>query len=393
MDPRSRAAPLSSWPLDPAVAHLNHGSFGACPHVVLDAQRAWRDRLEAATMRFFVLDWQDAIDVARAHLGAFLGADEPGLVFVPNATTGVATALDALITPGCDVVVTDHAYNACRNALDRVAAARGARVIIAHVEFPVRDPWQSVAAVLEAVTPATRVVLVDHVTSPTALVVDVAAIVRELAPRGIDIVVDGAHAPGMLGLDVAALAGVAAYAGNLHKWVCAPKGAGFLWVREDRRATVHPLVTSHGASLPADHPDRFLLEHDWTGTHDPSAYLSVPTAIDELARLAGGWPAFRAHAGAQARLMRDLACEVLGGAPAAPDAMLGTMAAIPIALPAGTSPRGFERRLLEHGWEASIVEWPALDGTYLRLSAHLYTALDDAARLCDHLRDLGVRGK
>jgi isopenicillin-N epimerase len=392
MDPRARAAPLAAFALDPDVVHLNHGSFGACPRVVLDAQRAWRDRIEAATMRFFVLEWQDAIDVARAHLGDFLGADQAGLVFSPNATTGIATALDGLVPAGADIVTTDHAYAACRNALDRVAAARGARVVTAHVDFPVRDPGQAVAAVLEAVTPATRVVLVDHVTSPTGIILDVAAIVRELAPRGIDVIVDGAHAPGMLPLEIDALAGVAAYAGNLHKWVCAPKGSGFLWVREDRRGAVRPLVTSHGASLPADHPDRFYLEHDWTGTHDPSGYLSIPTAIDEVARLGGGWNAVRAHAHTQVLLMREVINGVLGGTPAAPDAMIGTMASIPIALPAGTSPRAFERRLLEHGWEASIVEWSRLQGVYLRVSAHVYTALEDAANLVVHLRDLGVRG-
>jgi isopenicillin-N epimerase len=392
MDPRSRAAPLEAFALDPAIVHLNHGSYGACPRVVLDAQRAWRDRMEAATMRFFVLDRQDALDVARAHLADFLGAEEAGLVFVPNATTGVATALWGLVDDGAEIVTTDHAYAACRNALERVAAARRARIVTAHVEFPVRDPGQAVASLLAAVTPATRVVLLDHVTSPTALVLDAAAVVAALAPRGIDVVVDGAHAPGMLPLEIGALDGVAAYAGNLHKWVCAPKGAGFLWVREDRRARVRPLVTSHGASLPEDHPDKFFMEHDWTGTHDPSAFLSVPTAIDEIARLGAGWPATRARNHRLALLMRDRLGEILEAAPAAPDTMLGTMVAIPIRLPAGTLPRPFERRLLEHGWEAAIIEWSRLGGTYVRVAAHLYNTLDDAARLGEHLRGLGVRG-
>jgi isopenicillin-N epimerase len=257
-------------------------------------------------------------------------------------------------------------------------------VITAHVDFPARDPGQAVAAVLDAVTPGTRVVLLDHVTSPTALVLDVAAIVAALAPRGIDVVVDGAHAPGQLALDLAQLPGVAAYAGNLHKWVCAPKGAGFLWVREDLRARVRPLVQSHATT--------FRESHDWTGTHDPSAYLSVPAAIDEIARLGGGWPAVRAALHAQVLAMRTLLCEQLAAAPAAPDAMIGAMASIPITLPAGASPRGFERRLLEHGWEAAIADWPRLGGVYLRVSAHLYTSLDDAARLAAHLRSLGVRG-
>jgi len=386
-DPQVRAAPLDAFVLDPAVVHLNHGSFGACPRAVLAAQTAWRTRLEAATMRFFVLDWQDAVDAARARVAAFLGAEPAGLVFVPNATTGIATALDALVEPGAEVVTTDHGYAACRNGLDRIAAARGARVVTAHVEVPAR-PGQAADAIVAAVTPATRVVLVDHVTSPTALIVDVAAIVGALAPRGIHVIVDGAHAPGQLDLDLAGLAGVAAYAGNLHKWVCAPKGAGFLWVRDDLRGRVRPLVTSHGYT--AAMPDRFLLEHDWTGTHDPSPYLSAPAAIDEIARLGGGWAAVRARNHALALAMRDAVLAAIGGAPAAPDALLGAMASIPVALPAGATPRGLERDLLRDGWEVAIADWPQLGAVYLRVSAHLYSALDDAIRLGAHLRGLGV---
>ena len=378
---------LDAFLLDPDVIHLNHGSFGACPRAVLDVQSTWRARIEAATMRFFVLDWQEAIDAARARLADFLGADRAGLVFVPNATTAIATALDGLVPPGADLVTTDHAYAACRNALDRVAAARGARVITAHVDFPAR-PGQAVDAVLAAVTPATRLVLVDHITSPTALVIDVEAIVHELAPRGIHVVVDGAHVPGQLALDLGGLAGVAAYAGNLHKWVCAPKGAGFLFVRDDLRDAVRPLVTSHGYAVPP--PDRFLFEHDWTGTHDPTAYLSVPAALDEIARLGGGWPAVRDRNHALALAMRDVVAAALGGAPAAPDALIGSMVTLPVTLPAGTTPRGFERGLLNTGWEVWISEWPRLGAVYLRLSAHLYNTIDDAIRLAAHLRGLGV---
>ena len=376
------AAPLDAFALDPGIVHLNHGSFGACPRAVLDAQTAWRARIEAATMRFFVLDWQDAVDAARARLAAFLGADPEGLVFVPNATTAVATALDALVPPGADLVTTDHAYAACRNALDRVAAARGARVITAHVDLG----GDAAAAVLAAVTPATRVVLVDHVTSPTAMIVDVAAIVAELAPRGVHVIVDGAHAPGMLDLDLATLAGAAAYAGNLHKWVCAPKGAGFLSVRADLRDMVRPLVTSHGYHVPP--PDRFLFEHDWTGTHDPTAYLSVPAALDEIARLGGGWPAVRARNHDLAVAMREAVARGLGGAP--PDTPIGSMASMPVTLPAGATARGVERDLLRAGWEVALSEWPPLGKVLLRVSAHLYNQLDDAVRLAAHLRGLGV---
>ncbi len=381
MDLRTRAAPLDAFALDPAIVHLNHGSFGACPRAVLAEQQRWRDRIEAATMRFFVLDYQAALDAARTRLAQFLGCTEAGLVFVPNATTGVATALDALVPPGADVVTTDHAYAACRNALDRVATARGARVITAHVD-PSAGPAYHVEQIVSAITPQTRVLLIDHVTSPTALVLDVPAIVAALRGRPIEIVVDGAHAPGMLDLDLAALDDVAAYTGNLHKWVCAPKGAGFLWVHPRHVSRMRPLVTSHGHG--------FREAFDWTGTYDPSAILAVPAAIDEVGRLAGGWPAFRARGHALALAMRDVLHGALGGEPMAPATMIGTMAAVPVRLP--DNPRAFERGLLERGWEVAIADWPRLGAVYVRVSAHVYNELGEAERLAAHLVDLGARG-
>lgn len=372
---------LPAFALDPSVVHLNHGSFGACPRAVLEEQQRWRDRLEAATMRFFVLDYPPALAAARARLAELLRADADGLAFVPNATTGVAAALESLVPRDADVVTTDHAYAACRHALDRIVGGRGGRVITAHVEAPVRDPGQHVDAIVAAVTPKTRLLLLDHVTSPTGLVLDVAAIVRALRGRELMIVVDGAHAPGMLDLDVGAL-DVDVYVGNLHKWTCAPKGVGFLWAHPRHRDRLRPVVTSHGHTF----RDAF----DWTGTHDPSASLCVPAAIDEIARLGGGWPAVRDHNHRLVLAMRELLHAALGGAPLAPASMLGSMAAIAVTLPA--PPRDFERRLLEAGWEVAIADWPRLGAVYVRVSAHLYNTLHDAQLLAAHLVALGVRG-
>ena len=379
---------LEAFALDPAVVHLNHGSFGACPRAALAVQSAWRARMEAATMRFYVVEWRPALDEARAAVARFVGADPGGLAFVPNATTAVATALDALVGEGDEIVTTDHAYAACRNALDRVARTRGATVVTAHVPFPLTDPHAPTERILAAVTPHTRAVLLDHISSPTALVLDVATISRELSARGVHVIVDGAHAAGTLDLDLARLPGVAVYTSNLHKWPCAPKGVAFLHVRDDLRDTIRPLVTSHGATCAP--PERFLAEHDWTGTHDPSGYLAAPAAIEELARLGGDWPSLRARNHALALQMRDVLLERLGGTPPAPDALLGAMASIPVTLP--EPPRAFERRLLETGWEVAIADWTPLAATYIRVSAHVYNTLDDARRLADHLHALGVRG-
>src|SRR5437899_8079142 len=207
------------WTLDPAVAFLNHGSFGACPRTVLEAQQRLRERLERQPVRFFLRDFEPLLDDARSALAVFLGADPEGLVFVPNATTAVNAVLRSLaLAPGDQLLVTHHAYNACRNALDFVAAAARAEVVVVPVPFPLASADAVVEAVLARATPRTRLALLDHVTSPTGLVLPIERVVRELAGRGVDTLVDGAHAPGMLPPDLGP-PGAAYHAGHCHKWL------------------------------------------------------------------------------------------------------------------------------------------------------------------------------
>ncbi len=388
-----QAFAADAFVLDPEVLHVNHGSFGACPRAVLEHQAAIRARLEAATMRYFVLEYPAALDAARAAVAAYLGCDADGLAFVPNATHGVATALASVaLGAGDEVVTTDHAYRACRNALDRAAAAVGARVVVAPLALPARDAAAPIAAILGRVTTRTRLVLVDHVTSPTALVLDVAALARAL-PAHAALLVDGAHAPGMLDLAVGEV-GAAFYTGNFHKWTCAPKGAGFLWVAPGLRDRVHPLVTSHGATLPVTAArSRFRLEHDWTGTLDPSVYLSVPVAIETVAQLGGGWPRVRARNRALARLLRDDLADALAADPVDLTDAPASMSALAIELPAGADHLAVERSLLERGVEVPIVSHPGAPWPLVRVSAHLYNRRSDAARLAAALHAAGVRGR
>jgi isopenicillin-N epimerase len=247
------------------------------------------------------------------------------------------------------------------------------------------DPDAFVAAVAAAVTPRTRLAVLDHVTSPTALVLPLERIVPALAARGIQVVIDGAHAPGQIALDITAL-GATYYAGNNHKWLCAPKSTGFLVAGGPAR----PVVTSHGASPEYGPPNRLHAELDWAGTHDPTPHLCVPTALAALAAVAEP-AAIRARNHALVLALRDRVIDGLGGGAAhrlAPDDALGTMAAVPIRLPAGTPPLAVTQRLLRDGWELPIVDWSG--GPLVRISAHLYNHLGQAEPLVAKLRELGI---
>lgn len=385
----------SHWLLDPSITFLNHGSFGACPRVVLDRQSALREELEREPVRFFVFELEPMLEAARAEAAAFVGARPDDFVFVRNATEGVNAVLRSIeLCAGDELLTTDHAYGACKNVLDHVAAKSGARVVVVRIPFPLSSPDEVVERIVGAVSGRTRLALIDHVTSPTALVFPIERIVRELDARGVDTLVDGAHAPGMLDLDVSAI-GAAWYTGNFHKWTCAPKGAAFLAPREDKQSGLHPANISHGYATRRPRK-RLLEEFDWTGTQDPTPWLCVPDAIRFVGGLLdGGWPAVRAHNRALALEARAILCEALALEPPAPDSMIGSMAAL--CLPAGgdAPPSSalyadpLQRALLEeHRIQVPIPPWPAPPSRLVRVSAHLYDHPDEYRRLAAALRTL-----
>ncbi len=373
-----------NWLLDPKVTFLNHGAFGACPIPVLDFQRGIRDRLERQPLQFLARDLEPLLDQARAALAGFLGADAEDVVFVPNATAGVNTVLRSLdFGPEAEILVTNQEYNACRNAANYATGRQGARVVVVEIPFPLTHDDQVVNAVLAGLTPHTRLVLLDHIVSQTGLVLPVARLAAELAARGVDLLVDGAHAPGMLPLDLRTL-GATYYTGNLHKWLCAPKGAAFLYVRRDRQLPIRPLVISHGANSARTDRSRYLIEFGWPGTWDPSACLSVPEAIRYIGSLLpGGWPAVMARNRALALAARDLLCAALHIPAPCPDANIGSLAAVPLPdAPAHgwPTPPVFEFPLQERlrrsaGIEVPLMPWPAPPKRLLRVSAQLYNSL------------------
>jgi isopenicillin-N epimerase len=384
------------WALDPAITYLNHGSFGACPLPVLDAQRRLREQMEREPVQFLTRQAPLLLAAAREVLGRFIGAPPEGLAFVANATTGLNAVLQSLpLSAGDELLVTDCEYNASRNALDYAAARARARVVAVSLPFPLTNPESICEAVLRGVTSKTRLALLDHVTSQTALVLPIRELIGELEARGVRVLVDGAHAPGMLDLDIDSLA-PSYYAGNCHKWVCAPKGVGFLWVREDRREEVRPAVISHGANAPVPRSERFRAEFDWMGTSDPSAALAVPEAIRFLGSLLpGGWDELRARNRALALEARQLLADALRVELPCPAEMIGSMAAL--ALPASNrfpipenthafGPNPLRDALFrDHRIEVPLLLDPAGKTRLLRVSAQLYNNRRDYERLAEAL--------
>ncbi|MBI4820352.1 MAG: aminotransferase class V-fold PLP-dependent enzyme [Deltaproteobacteria bacterium] len=389
------------WPLDPNVRFLNHGSFGACPRSVIAAQAEIVAQMEANPVRFFARELEPLLDSARERLSAFVAAAPEDIVFVPNATHAVATVLRSLdFEPGDELLLTNHGYPAVKNAAALVADRAGAEVVVAEVPFPLSDPTQVTEAIARSFTDRTKLLIVDHVTSPTGLVFPIRAICDAAGARGIDVLVDGAHALGMLDLDVPST-GATYYTANAHKWLCAPKGSAFLWARSDKRSGLRPLAPSHGATSTRKR-SRFWLEFDWTGTFDPSAWLTVPAAIDHLGTMVpGGWPEIRARNRALALEARARLCAALAIEPPAPESMIGSLVSVPLPVPLSrglevdpVSSVGLDPLIdvlaARHHIEVPVFPWPRSPERLLRVALQLYNSDEDIAALVDALRSEGL---
>lgn len=388
----------ASWLLDQDIAYLDHGAFGACPQPVLAHQTALRAQIERGPSTFFLHRLEPLIDEARSELARFLGASSRDLVFVPNATTGINAVLRGLaLTAGDELLITNHGYAAVRNTAQFVAERSGARVVVAEVPFPITDSDQVAEAILAATTRHTRLAIIDHVTSATALVWPIAEIVRALDDRGVATLVDGAHAPGMVPVDLERIAS-AYYVGTCHKWLCSPKGAGFLWVRQDRQSDLHPTTISHGFRSFREDRSRLHLEFDWVGTGDPTPYLCTPTALRFMDGLmAGGWTAVMQTNRERALFAQRALVEALGGRAPAPDSMIGAMASIPIREARDdeygddfTTDPLHKVLLYHHAIDVPVLAWPQWPRRVLRASAQLYNTNDQFTRLAETLVAVGM---
>lgn len=358
-------------------------------------QSEFRRRMEAEPVQFLWRHYEEPLDVARNALAKFIGTGPKDLVFVPNATTAVNAVVWSLeLRPGDELLTTDHDYNACHNVLVEAARRFGAKIIAAKVPFPVRNAEEIVEAIVRAVTSRTRLAMIDHVTSNTALIFPIERIIPELEARGVDTLVDGAHAPGMVPIDIKKLR-PAYYTGNLHKWLCAPKGAAFLWVREEKQEGAQPAVISHGNNRPRPGYTRFQDRFDWCGTIDPSAWFSVAEAIPWIGKLLpGGWREVRKRNHELAVKARRILCERLETEPVCPENMLGSMATIRLPekfqnVPAKGRIDDEQLKLYdEFGIEVPFfrIGMPAV--RYFRVSAQLYNTVEEFEYLADALRQI-----
>ncbi len=377
------------WSLDPGVVFLNHGSFGACPIPVLEKQTAYRAMLETEPIRFVIREMEELYERSRLAVARFVHADPDGLVFVPNATAGVNTVFRSLrFNPGDEILYTNHIYGACKKLLEYIAATTGAVLVEAEYGFPIASPGMITEAVLSKVTPRTRIALIDHITSATALIHPVEEIVRELEERGIDTMIDGAHAPGSIPLDITRI-GAAYYTGNCHKWLCTPKGTAILHVRDDRRKEIVPLVVSHAGHLAEPFAERFF----WPGTWDPSGVLSVFDAIEWLdSLLPGGWPAVIRRNHALCLESRKLICDRLGIGLPCPDEMIATMATFPLPPAEVFAPIGYkgteplqDKLYNDYAIEIPVWNWSSPPSRLTRIAVQLYNSPEQFRYLAEAL--------
>ncbi len=402
------------WRLDPGTVFLNHGSFGAAPARVLGVQSVWRERLENDPVRFFVEHHYAAMDAARRSLADFLDCEWDSLALVTNATTAVATVFAHLretgfLRAGDEVLVPDHEYPACQNIARHDAPLAGAYVVPAPLPFPLGNDHRAaehtiVANILAHASPKTRVVLLSHVTSPTALILPVERIVHELRHRlgdSVRIIVDGAHAIGFVpNLRPAAL-GCDYYTSNCHKWLCSPKGSAFLWVRDGLREGLRPLVLSNHAERGKPGRPQFLTEFDYLGTADCTPFYCLPDAIQTMGLMAaGGWPEVMRRNRELCLKARDLLCAALRIQPTAPDTMVGCTCSLILPTPPDKARRLAERPcrygdalqdVLLDRWciQVPVWNWTLATGRTMRLlrvSAQAYNSIEQYEYLAHALK-------
>ena len=364
------------------LTYLNHGSFGARPRPVHEHQEQLRASLEASPVRVLDEDMILQMPEIKSSLGSFLGMEPAGIGLVQNASEAICSVLRSIqFEPGDEIICTRHGYNAVLQLLRYVSSRHGVTLHVVDIDLPVTCPDSALEHVLSLLGDSTRLVVIDQITSPTALVLDVENLLCECRNRAIDTLVDGAHGPGMIDLDISSM-GATWYAGNLHKWTCAPIGAGFLWTDASRLDQTHPVIISHG------YEEGYAQEFDWQGTRDMTSWRSIPFVLDWVEKT-WGWDAVRTHNHQLATWAHEMLTSALGVEPLSPldGAMLGSMATV--RLPAGIQERLGDplvlQKMLRHEYRIEVPVMELGEEWFIRVSSQVYNRPRDYEDLAQTL--------
>jgi isopenicillin-N epimerase len=377
------------WSFPEGVTYLNHGSFGPSPRCVREARHDWTEKLERQPMDFFLRRMEPELDRAAEKLGQFIGADGNDLLFCDNATVAMNIVADSFpLQPGNEVLFTNQEYGAVMRIWRRACDRAQANIVVQQMPRPITSAEEQVAALLAGVTERTKLIVVSHITSPTAVLFPVEAICREAAKRGVAVCIDGPHALAMVDLHLQKL-GCDFYCASGHKWLSAPFGSGFVFVAKRWQQKLSPPVMSWGGSV-SGRPAHWQDEFRWLGTRDPAPFLAMPVAIEFLEQF--GLEEFRSRTHELARYARQRIVELTGLEPPIPDSLewYGSMIALPLA-PTGPAPKqGIRDQLQNPLWEQYGIEIPIVHWhgeRLIRVSCHLYNTREQIDRLCEALRD------
>ncbi|KAF5712837.1 isopenicillin N epimerase [Fusarium mundagurra] len=388
----ARLQSFGEWQIQKDIIYLDNGAFGSCPKSVVEKQKNIRQRIEENPHEFFERSYVSGLEASRRSLADFLHVDYRDIFLLPGATHAMNVVIQSLrLDPDDEILTTNVAYSSMRMALDHVAKRDGAHIVVVDVPLLVTGPEDVMQRILAGVTPRTRFAVIDHIPSRTGLVLPAKQIVKELESRGVDTLVDGAHAPGMIHLDLEDI-NAAYYVANCHKWMCAPRGIGFLHVRRDRAQNIKPLVIARSPYV-VGKSKHSVLEHifGWMGTYCPSAMLSLPSAIDHLNTvMPGGYSDLTSRNHDLAVLARRIVCKAIGVDIPCPDSMIAAMATIPLPDSPGPEQEGMlpiqQALWKEHGIVIPVYSWPSYPKRVVRLSVQAYNTLDQYLKLADCLR-------
>ncbi|KAG5752478.1 hypothetical protein H9Q70_004859 [Fusarium xylarioides] len=383
---------FGEWQIKKDIIYLDNGAFGSFPKSVVEKQKNIRQSIEENPHEFFERSYVSGLEASRRSLAGFLHVDYRDIFLLPGATHAMNVVIQSLrFNPDDEILTTNVAYSSVRMVLDHVAKRDSAHIVVVDMPLLVTGPEDVMQRILAGVTTRTRFAVIDHIPSRTGLMLPAKQIVKELESRGIDTLIDGAHAPGMVQLDLEDI-NAAYYVANCHKWMCAPRGIGFLHVRRDRAQNIKPLVIARSPYV-VGKSKHSVLEHNfgWMGTYCPSAMLSLPSAIDHLNTvMPGGYSGLTSRNHNLAVLARRIVCKAIGVDIPCPDIMIAAMATIPLPDSPGPEQEGMlpiqQALWKEHGIVIPVYSWPSYPKRVVRLSAQAYNTLDQYIKLADCLR-------